>query len=471
MINSFTASAATIEQCWAKHVKKLNDDNCLSFAIEETANKFYHSFEPWQKITINSTGKIYFSSSKLLKTDTITRKEKHYVANLQYGPTGLLMQGYGAQKLSSVTKKEFEDYLLETGRYTPVHILDYFYNHQSLAKTSYENNNFIASLSISGATVTLFINKTDTLVSKINILAYDDLYGDIISSYTYSDYEKLNGISFPKKVAITKLNGKITDEVHMSSPQIVSDVPDLLQKPDDFKWEEEEEEKTEISLEKYSDNIYFLYLKQPDTKSLLVEFADFLLVAEAPLSIANGELIIKTVKNIFPDKPIKYFTYGHFHSWYLGGIRPFVYEGSTIITRPQSKEYVEFIVKAEHKQNPDDLQKNPQKLNLEIINDSLTISDGNFEMKLYVIGEKSDHTNDFMIYYFPDKQLLFEDDLIWISKEGEPKKAGARQAGLYKAINDLNLDVKTIIQAWPVNGYGVKNTIPYQELEQTVNIK
>ena len=105
------------------------------------------------------------------------------------------------------------------------------------------------------------------------------------------------------------------------------------------------------------------------------------------------------------------------------------------------------------------------------LKDKLKISDGNYEMEIYYIGKKSDHTVDYQVYYFPKEKLLFQDDLIWIKREGAIKKAGARQIGLYNAIKELNLKVDTIIQSWPVSDYGVKTVIPFLDLEQSVMIK
>ena len=107
----------------------------------------------------------------------------------------------------------------------------------------------------------------------------------------------------------------------------------------------------------------------------------------------------------------------------------------------------------------------------EEIKDSLKISDGKTEMTIYFIGEKSFHTKDYLIYYFPNEKILFEDDLVWISKSGELKKASNRQAGLFNAIKDLGIEVKTIIQSWPVKDYGVKTVIPFEDLEKSVSIK
>ena len=71
----------------------------------------------------------------------------------------------------------------------------------------------------------------------------------------------------------------------------------------------------------------------------------------------------------------------------------------------------------------------------------------------------------------PSEKLLFEDDLVWIPKEGEIKKAGKRQAGLYHAVQDRGLDVTTIVQSWPVADYGVKTVIPFEDLEKSMKVK
>lgn len=101
----------------------------------------------------------------------------------------------------------------------------------------------------------------------------------------------------------------------------------------------------------------------------------------------------------------------------------------------------------------------------------MRIADDKTEMIIYFIGEKSAHTKDYLIYYFPKEKILFEDDLVWIFKSGEIKKAGNRQAGLYYAIKDLGIEVDTIIQSWPVKDYGVKTVIPFEDLEKSINVK
>ncbi|MFK7981909.1 MAG: hypothetical protein AB8G86_18155 [Saprospiraceae bacterium] len=86
-----------------------------------------------------------------------------------------------------------------------------------------------------------------------------------------------------------------------------------------------------LSIEKYSQNIHFINLNHCGTRSLMVEFSNFVLVAESPLNSKNGALLLKEVKKIALNKPIKYFTFGHFYPHYMGGIRPFIHHEASII--------------------------------------------------------------------------------------------------------------------------------------------
>jgi glyoxylase-like metal-dependent hydrolase (beta-lactamase superfamily II) len=204
---------------------------------------------------------------------------------------------------------------------------------------------------------------------------------------------------------------------------------------------------------------------------MVVEFKDFLLVAEAPLSSKNGALIIGEAKKIAPGKPVKYFTFGHHHPHYLGGMRSFIHEGSIVLSIKEDEPYLKYLANAPRTLNPDSLQLDPKPIHLEEIQDSMTITDQKFEMKIYAIGKKSGHTNDYLVYYFPQEKLLFEGDLVWIGKKSEPKKAGASQSGLYNAIKDMGLNVETIVQSWVTSPEDYKTTIPFADLEQTVQVK
>jgi glyoxylase-like metal-dependent hydrolase (beta-lactamase superfamily II) len=245
----------------------------------------------------------------------------------------------------------------------------------------------------------------------------------------------------------------------------------LLTRPADYKIKPDTVIKPDISIEKYSDNIHFVLLKHTDGRAMIVEFADFLVVTEAPLNSENGELIIQEARKIAPGKPIKYFLFSHFHPDYTGGMRSFVHAGATVLCCSTDVPYVTYLAAAPHSLQPDNLEREPVALKTEEINDTKVITDGKYTMNIYFMGDKSEHTNDYLLYYFPKEKMLFEGDLAFISKEGPPQKASKRQAGLYNAIKEIGIDVQTVSQSWPAENYGVKWQFPFAELEQSVNVK
>lgn len=113
-----------------------------------------------------------------------------------------------------------------------------------------------------------------------------------------------------------------------------------------------------MRVETYRPRLHFVELKHTDDRALVVEFNHFLLVAEAPLSSENGELIIWAAQQLAPGKLINYFVAGH-HPHYLGGLRPFVQRGATVLVGPGDEAYVRYFAAAPHTLRPDSLQRPP----------------------------------------------------------------------------------------------------------------
>jgi hypothetical protein len=458
-----------LKECWNKQVKPIGNQY-LTFSYQETLNELEHSFEPWEETNYTGKGTAWISAEIFHKNDTLLKvsRKRTYFSKTQFDKTNLLFLDYGDKELFPVSNSMFLDQTFKTARYSPINSINYF-TKQKISIDKESNTDFaVYKTTINKTIVKLFIRKSDSLLHKLTTLSHDELFGDVLSTFTYQDYSVAGNLSYPRTIQIEKINGKVKDEVKILTSNTTNEAPQLLEKPIDYSLKEDEETVSEIKVEKFSDNIHFIELKHTDDKIMIVEFSDFLLVAEAPLNSKNGELIISEAKKIAPNKPIKYFVFGHYHPHYLGGMRPFIHKGAKIICSKQNEEYVKYLANAPHTLNPDSLQIQAKPLLIEEIKDSLTITDGKFPMKIYFIGKKSEHTNDYLIYYFPTEKLLFEDDLVWIPKKGEIRKASGRQAGLYNAIKELGLEVQTIIQSWPVADYGVKTIIPFKDLKESM---
>ncbi|UOG76519.1 hypothetical protein MTX78_07940 [Hymenobacter tibetensis] len=467
---AFAKAPNNLRACWNQQVRPLQN-TYTSWRYQETLNKLEHSFQPWQATTYTGTGRIWSNARNFLKSDTLHQGTKTYFSQTHLTPTTLLFQDYGDKQLTRVTQGDFQEQPLQAARYEPSTLIQYFFAAKSTPEPESTRELVVYKATLHRTIVRLYIRTADNLLSKVTTLQDDDLFGDVHTTYTYENYAALGKLTYPKTVTISKINGKLTDKVMITAATLVSAAPTLLAPPVGYTLAPEVVAKPETSVEHYSPHLHLIGLPHTDDKVLLVEFDTFLLVAEAPLNSQNGELIIAEARKIAPRKPIRYFVAGHYHPHYLGGLRPFVHRGATILTTAADVPYVQYLAAAPHTLRPDSLQLQPKLLQTEEIQHVKTISDGKFEMQIHVIGSKSQHTNDYLIYYFPSEKLLFEDDLVWIARQGEIKKASPRQAGLYQAVQELGLQIDTILQSWPVKDYGVKTVIPFRDLEQSMQVK
>ena len=426
------AKQTPLQACWNKQVKPLREQ-CLSFSFTENKNELEHSFQPWQQTNYFTQGTMWMGRYGFSKQDSLVSNGKTYFSKTYFTKEHLLFLDFGDKDLFPVTEDMLLDQPFTSCRYLPVVLINYFLEYNVLPDKESTEKITVYKTKINKTIVSLYIRQADKLLEKVTTLHHDDLFGDVISSFNYADFSTAGKLHYPKHIYIDKINGKIKDEVTLSGGVLTKEIPALLNKPVDYKLQPAKVVKEDVRVEKYSNGIYFIELKHTDDKVMLVEFKDFLLVAEAPVNSGNGELIIREAKKMAPNKPIRYFVFGHYHPHYLGGLRAFVHKGAKLICSRENLEYVTYIAKAKHSLYPDSLQLQPKPLQIEEIKDSLTIADGEQEMKIYFIGSKSAHTNDYLLYFFPKEKMLFEDDLVWIKRAGPITKAGARQAGLYTA--------------------------------------
>ncbi|GAA3995612.1 hypothetical protein GCM10022408_02690 [Hymenobacter fastidiosus] len=459
-----------LRACWKQQVEPIRNAY-MALRYQETLAQLEHSFQPWQPTNYTGTGRVWSKADSFLKSDTLRKGPTTYFSQTQRTPTTLLFQDYGDKQLTRVTQEAFLEHPVQSARYAPGQLIQLFVDQKVRPAPESTRELVVYKITLHRTIVRLFIRTADNRLGKVTALGPDELFGDVLTTYTYQDYATVGKLAYAKSITIDKINGKLTDQVTITAAELLPAAPNLLTAPADYKLAPETAPAPQVSVTHHSPHLHFVELKHTDDKVLVVEFDTFLLVAEAPLNSENGELIISEARKIAPGKPIRYFVAGHYHPHYLGGMRPFVHKGATVLTTAADVPYVQYLAAAPHTLRPDSLQRQPRPLKTEEIKTSKTIAEGGFEMQIHLIGSQSEHTNDYLIYYFPSEKLLFEDDLVWIARQGAIKKAGGRQAGLYHAVKARGLDVQTIVQSWPVQDYGVKTTIPFADLEESMQVK
>ncbi|HYH06009.1 MAG TPA: MBL fold metallo-hydrolase [Thermoanaerobaculia bacterium] len=253
-------------------------------------------------------------------------------------------------------------------------------------------------------------------------------YGDALRETFYEDYRRTAGILLPSRMRV-----RTTNSVHGTFENVY--------RYEDVKAEASFGEKDFVVPEGYTKADYS-YRAQfaakplaPDVwllenvsrttgqwsyNVLVVALDDGVLLAEAPLDSATTERIFDKVRELLPGKPIRYLVQSHHHGDHLGGIRPYIADGVTILTGATAKPLIEKIAAAPYVLDPDRQFRNPKTPNIETVKEPRKIGD---KVVVYNIGPNP-HAEDMLLVHLPAAKVLWQSDMI---NEGEyPENAATR---------------------------------------------
>ena len=197
--------------------------------------------------------------------------------------------------------------------------------------------------------------------------------------------------------------------------------------------------------------VFAVDMDDVDSRSLVVEFADHLAVIEAAVSSANGERLVDTIKQRWPSKPIRYALVSHHHPHYVGGLRALIAEGATVVTTPGNEALVRQIAAYPFRLRPDRLARSPRPLSLQTFDKRYELSDPTNRIVAVNIGDRSQHTAEFVVFWLPQARLLFETEQGWVTVNGTVR-ASRRAAKLLATLDEEHLDVDRLVQSWPRRG-------------------
>jgi hypothetical protein len=209
--------------------------------------------------------------------------------------------------------------------------------------------------------------------------------------------------------------------------------------------------RAEPRLAQVAPGLWSLDMEDLDTRSMIVEFADKLAVIEAAVGSANGERIVDVAKRRWPSKPIRWFFFSHHHPHYAGGVRAFVAEGATVVTTPGNEAFVRQAAQWPFRLRPDRLAKAPRPLQLRTFKKRFELADSANRLVAIDIGTRSDHTDEFVIFWFPNQRLVFETEQGWVTVDGN-LRASRRAEKFLKTLDEEGLTPDRLVQSWPMRG-------------------
>src|SRR5262249_17364362 len=144
--------------------------------------------------------------------------------------------------------------------------------------------------------------------------------------------------------------------------------------------------------------------------NLIVAMKDGLVIFDAPVDEGQSRAVIDLAKAKYPGKPIKQLVLTHHHMDHSGGTRTYAAEGAEIVLPGQARPFVEKMLQAEHKLQPDALAKQPKQTKITDVKDSLSLKDDTVEIVLYNIPNP--HVDGMVIGHVVGPNVLYVTDLI-----------------------------------------------------------
>jgi glyoxylase-like metal-dependent hydrolase (beta-lactamase superfamily II) len=320
----------------------------------------------------------------------------------------------------------------------------------------------VVSFRDTGDEFRVYIDSKTNLPAQVDILEDDPLEGDSSYLLRYTDWRKTDNVMTPFGLRY-ELNGRPLQEEQIKSvrhnTQLAADIfwiPESIrnQKPDAAPIA------SQWILRRVAGNVGYQDMGRPASiewnrladgvhkiqgvghATIVVEMRDHVIAVEGPLYEARTAPLVKSIREKFPTKPIRYIIPTHHHLDHAGGIRAFMASGATVIASFSAKEFYSRVASAPHTRRPDSLEKQQGGVVIEAFGGGPRIlTDGARRVEVYPLP--TSHAEDLVVIYLPAEKIVIEADHI------SPRNGQVRAAPIVKefvtALDKLNLDVSTIV--------------------------
>lgn len=321
---------------------------------------------------------------------------------------------------------------------------------RSLGEAEIDGRKFsvISFAAENGTAMNLYFDAQTNLLIRIEQIGSHPLLGDTTNGSVFSDYQMIGNVKIPRR-RTGFLNEHKTGENEYAEVKLEFAANEkLLEIPTGFVETQPPAPQPVTAnaegLRKMGDGVYLIERLGAAYRVMFVEFADHIMILEAPTDSNTTKAVIRLVKQTVPNKPIKYVAFSHFHFDHTGGLREYIAEGATVVATPGNKTFVEQIAKSKFTLKPDTLALSPRQLLIETFEKKRVFTDGNRTVELYDIGPVS-HAEQMVMFYFPKEKILFQGDMFSPLDTGGIPPIIEVHRELSKKVGELKLNVETLI--------------------------
>jgi glyoxylase-like metal-dependent hydrolase (beta-lactamase superfamily II) len=275
------------------------------------------------------------------------------------------------------------------------------------------------------------------LVQRVDSVMPHHVTGDTTFSTRYSGWRSFGAVKFPAKIVQTHGSVAVLDldvtEVEANAA-FATEVPALVTGFAE-----------KVDAQKVADGVWFL--AGGSHNSVLVEFADHLMLIESPLYDGRAQAVIAEAKRLVPGKELRYVLNSHHHFDHAGGLRAAAAAGATLVVSEPARPWFEGA-----------LAQSGRRANFLGVIGQRRFQDATRTVEVYQI-EGSPHAQGFLLAWLPRERLLVEADAYTPGAPNTPPPAtpNALHVNLVQNIDRLKLNVDRIL---PLHG----RVVPVTEL-------
>jgi hypothetical protein len=260
----------------------------------------------------------------------------------------------------------------------------------------------------SGDLFTLTMDTATKTPLRIDSISDNPNLGDVTIETAFGDYEMMSGLKMPRRL-VTRIDRYSQFDLRITRNIVDGDTGDLMAPPQVKGMSLPPAAAITVSAKEVAKGIWWL-AGSGNHRSILFEFSDHLVLFEAPVNEARTKAVIDTARSLRPEKPLTHVIVSHHHFDHSGGLRAAVAEGLTVITYRGNVALFKELVARKHSVVQDALARNPKPLNIEPVDDELTLKDNTMEVQLYHLkNNPREGTNLFA--YVPRERILVQADM------------------------------------------------------------
>lgn len=288
----------------------------------------------------------------------------------------------------------------------------------------------------------------DGLVQRVDSVMPHPVAGDTATSTLYSAWRDHGGVKFPGRIVQSQGGATVLDltvtevEPHAA---VAIEVPALVSAFAE-----------RVDAQKVADGVW--YLAGGSHHSVLIEFADHLMLVESPLYDGRAQAVLAEVKKLVPNKELRYVVNSHHHFDHAGGLRAAAAAGATLVVSEEARPFFERTFANPNSILPDALARSGRKATLLPVTGQRRFQDASRTVEVFQIGD-SVHAQGFNMVWLPKERLLIQADAFTPGAPNAPAPARPNplHVNLLHNVERLRLDVDRIL---PLHG----RVVPFSEL-------